>query len=155
MTAVGAFAAVKDVPVSLRQTKKVMGTGQLPKLLAAMDVCIDNMGKLIQSYFYGTVMAAEFAKASKLLVLGVRHTAVMLVLLDATTGAAIRGGLVRTANGKRREVAADGKGVALFNRIRNGNRVFIVSAEGYAEQEVSVKVVHGKHVEVVVKMVKE
>jgi hypothetical protein len=149
--AITAFANKKDTPTTTNQTKKILGTNQIIKLLDKLDIVIDHMNYLIDSYFEGTTLAEKFDAACKLILLGTRNNTVILNIDDADTGNPIDAAIVTIG---KKTAEADEEGIALFESIRTGKQTFTVTATGYTTQTISLKVIRSTTTEGVVKLKK-
>ena len=151
--AITALTSYKDNPTTEKQAKKVEGTDQFDPLLDTLDGFISLEAGLIHSYFPKSKLAEGFDLTSKIIILGVRHSPVLVHMENALTGEAIVGGiLTKMATGKT--TISDDTGLAQFDTCGAGKPKFRVEAEGYITQDIIVIVRRGIGVELVVKMVK-
>ena len=151
--AITAFTSYKDNPTTEKQAKKVAGTNQFDPLLDTLDEFISLEAGLIHSYFPKSKLAEGFDLTSKIIILGVRHSPVLVHMENALTGEAIVGGiLTKMATGKT--AISDETGLAQFDTSVAGKPKFRVEAAGYVTQEITAIVRRGIGVELVVKMVK-
>ena len=148
-----AFEDYKELPGIENLNKKVHGTNLIDPLLDEMDIYIDHIEALVNSYFPKSELADELALTSRVSLLGIRHNAVTVHFTDADTAAIITTATAtHIASGKT--AAADASGTAYFERISQGIQNFSAAANGYTTQNFSAKISRGTNTDVVVAMKK-
>jgi len=145
------FTNIKNDPTSSIETKKAQGTDQIDPLLDDADVYVQNMSKLIHSYFPDSAMADEFDLQSQIINSGVRHNIVTFHITDADTQQPIDKSKA-LCNKNNKEAQTNGTDPAVIEGVPTGKQPFAVSADGYTTQNITVKVIRSTNTEVNVQL---
>ena len=101
--AIAAYTAIMNKPLINIRRKKSQGTDVLPPLFKSADKLLDNMFRLVKSYFFITnpAMVNEMALAMHIIHTGIRHTLVNITVLAAEDDAALADAVaLDNSNGK-------------------------------------------------------
>jgi len=147
------FSTAKDTPTSAKETKKAQGTDQIEILLDKADVYVENMGKLIQSYFPASALLNEFELQSQIINSGIRHNIVTFNITDAATQQAIVNATA-ICNKNQKQAETDATDPAVIEGIPVGKQEFTISAAGYVTQNITVTVARSVNTQVTVQLSK-
>jgi len=154
-SAITAYDNVKDNPTIAKQIKKAQGTMALPPNYALADTAVENMHNLMYSYFDDVkpAMVDELSLARQILNTGIRHTAVIVTVVDEA-GKIIPPATVKDISNEKIYKAEDKSDMVHVEKHRAGHFHFTVSAPGYVDVDLEVDVKQGMSNEFTVKMVK-
>jgi hypothetical protein len=153
--AITAYDSVKDNPTVARQIKKAQGTMALPPNYALTDTAVENMYNLVYSYFDDVkpAMVDELSLARQILNTGIRHTAVIVTVVDEA-GKIIPPATVKDISNEKVYTTEDKSNMVHVAKHKAGHFHFIVSAPGYVEVDLEVDVKQGMSNEFTVKLLK-
>ncbi|MBI3235667.1 MAG: carboxypeptidase regulatory-like domain-containing protein, partial [Bacteroidetes bacterium] len=136
--AIEAYDKVKENPTINKQSRSASGTLNLPEALAKAFKAIENMNKLVKSYFIdiNKTLVDEFELASKILITGVHRTGVEGLVTQ--NGNAIANATVVLV-GTDRVTKTDIDGHYLIAKIKTGDYTVEVSN---ASGEKASKMIH-------------
>ena len=154
-SAITAYDNVKDNPTIARQIKKAQGTLVLPPNYALTDVVVENMFNLVYSYFDDVkpAMVDELSLARQILNTGIRHTSVMVKVVDEA-GKIIPPASIKDVSNGKIYTAEDKTDMVHVAKHKAGHFHFTISAPGYVEVDLEVDVKQGMSNEYTVKLVK-
>jgi hypothetical protein len=150
-----AYDGVKDNPTIAKQVKKAQGTMVLPPNYTSADVVAENMFNLVYSYFddIKPAMVDELSLARQILNTGIRHTSVIVTVVDEAGKIIPPATIKDISNGKVYKTEDKGDMVHV-TKHRAGHFHFTVSAPGYVEVDLEVDVKQGMSNEFKVKLLK-
>ncbi len=150
--AINAYASKMNDPVLQVEHKKSQGTGTLPALFKTTDAVLDNMYRLVKSYFFRTQppMVAEMGLAMQAINTGIRHTIVNITLLDETNAPIEGGEAVDNSNGKK--YTSDYTGLVHIEKHKIGHDTFTITAPGKQQVTIGMDIKRGTENKLMVKM---
>jgi len=154
-TAISAYADMMHKPLINIQRKKSQGTDALPALFKTADKLLDNMFRLVKSYFFRTkpTMVNEMALAMQIISNGIRHTLVNITILAAEDDAVLEGAVaLDNSNGKTYE--SDHTGLVHIDTHKSGHDTFTFSAAGRQTVTVGMDIKRATDNRLTVKLVK-
>ncbi len=150
--AIAAYSVKMNDPVLQVEHKKSQGTGTLPALFKATDAVLDNMYRLVKSYFFRTqpAMVAEMGLAMQIINTGIRHTIVNITLLDETNTPLEGGEAIDNSNGKK--YVSDYTGLLHIEQHKSGHDTFTITAAGKQQVNIGMDIKRGTENKLTVKM---
>lgn len=132
------FTALKDTPVMAIETKKAQGTDQIDTFLAPGKVNMENMIKLVGSYFPDSSLLNELELQAHIRSTGERHNYIAVTAVDELGNPIPSGVLTSLFNLK---IASFADGLATIEGIRNGLRSFKIVAPDFITQEFTTRII--------------
>ena len=135
---VTSFTALKDTPVMAIETKKAQGTDQIDTFLYPGKVNMENMIKLVGSYFPASSLLNELELQAHIRSTGERHNYIAVTAVDELGNPIPSGVLTSLVNLKTAPFAA---GLATIEGIRNGLRSFKIVAPDFITHEFTTRII--------------
>jgi hypothetical protein len=132
------FSGLKDTPVMAIETKKAQGTDQIDVFLTPGKVNMENMIKLVGSYFPESALLNELVLQAHIRSTGERHNYIAVTAVDELGNPIPSGELTSLSNLKTSPFA---DGLSTIESIRNGMRSFKIVAPDFITQEFTTKII--------------
>jgi hypothetical protein len=153
--AIAAYANIMNKPVTDIQHRKSQGTDALPALFKKADGLLDNMFRLVKSYFFrsNAAMMNEMALAMQLIHTGIRHTLVNITVLAAEDDAPLLNVVVED-NSNGRAYTSDFNGIVHIDTHKSGHDTFTISAAGRQDVTIGMDIKRATDNRLTVKLVR-
>src|ERR1017187_4812700 len=132
------FTGLKDTPIMAIETKKAQGTDQIDVFLAPGKINMENMIKLVGSYFPDSALLNELVLQAHIRSTGERHNYIAVSAVDELGNPIPAGVLTSLSNLKASDFA---DGLSSIEGIRNGLRTFKIVAPDFITREFTTKIV--------------